>query len=91
MARAQVAYSVCMRKHGVPNFPDPNAGGGYRGKPFPDQNSSAYLHATKDCSYLAETAGMAPWTQAQWAAYDAMLLKITDCMRAHGIRNFPDP
>ncbi len=93
MQRAQLSYSVCMRKNGVPAFPDPNPSGGYGGTNLRnlDQNSHAFVTATKDCSYLEKAAGMAPWTQGQWAAYDAMLLKITDCMRAHGITNFPDP
>lgn len=91
MAKAQLAYSVCMQKHGMPSFPDPNAGGGYRGKPPWSTTSSVYVHAAKDCSYLAKSAGMVPWTDAQWTAYDAQLLKISECMRAHGITNFPDP
>lgn len=93
LQKAQLKYSVCMREHGVPSFPDPISGGGYAGRDLRiiDQNSRAFVTATKDCSYLAKAAGMAPWTQAQWAAYDAMLLKITDCMRAHGVTNFPDP
>ncbi len=93
LERAQIKYSVCMRKNGVPAFPDPESDGGYGGTDLRniDQNSHAFVTATKDCSYLAKAAGMAPWTQAQWTAYDAMLLKITDCMRSHGIRNFPDP
>ena len=82
-----------MRKNSVLAFPDPVSGGGYAGTNLRniDQNSHAFVTATKDCSYLAKAAGMAPWTRAQWTAYDAMLLKITDCMRAHGITNFPDP
>jgi hypothetical protein len=93
LQKAQLAYSVCMRKNGVPAFPDPVSGGGYPGTDLRnlDQNSHAFVTATKDCSSLAKAAGMAPWTQAQWTAYDAMLLKITDCMRSHGITNFPDP
>lgn len=93
LQRAQLKYSVCMRKHGEPAFPDPVNGGGYAGTDLRDidQNSHAFVSATKDCSYLAKAAGMAPWTKAQWAAYDVMLLRITDCMRTHGITNFPDP
>jgi hypothetical protein len=93
LQKAQLAYSVCMRKNGVSAFPDPVSDGGYAGTSLRniDQNSHAFVTATKDCSYLAKAAGMAPWTQAQWTAYDAMLLKITDCMRAHGVTNFPDP
>lgn len=93
LERAQLKYSVCMRKHGVPAFPDPDPGGSYVGTNLRniDQSSHPFVKATKDCSYLAKAAGMAPWTQAQWAAYDVMLLRITDCMRAHEITNFPDP
>lgn len=90
---AQLAYAKCMRGHGVVNFPDPNSGGGY-----PDgymkainANSPQYTDATKACRPLASPAGMAPWSQSQWAAYDVMLLKISTCMRRHGVTNFPDP
>jgi hypothetical protein len=93
MQRAQLAYAKCMRTHGVLNFPDPKAGGGYPAGYMKNinANSTQYLTATKDCRPLATAAGMSPWTQAQWAAYDAMMLKISTCMRAHGITNFPDP
>jgi hypothetical protein len=92
LQKAQIKYSVCMRKNGVPSFPDPVADGGYgTGLRDIDQNSHAFLSATKACTYLAEAAGMAPWTKSQWEAYDARLLKITDCMRSHGVTNFPDP
>jgi len=93
LQRAQLAYAVCMRKHGVLNFPDPNVGGSYPNGYMKDINANAtqYLTGTKDCRRLATAAGMAPWTQAQWAAYDIMMLKISDCMHAHGITSFPDP
>jgi hypothetical protein len=29
LRRQALAYSVCMRKHGVPDFPDPNFSGGH--------------------------------------------------------------
>jgi len=90
---AQLAYGKCMRAHGVVNFPDPNVGGGYPGGYMKNiqQNSPSYVNGTKDCRPLADAAQMAPWTKAQMAAHDAMMLKISVCMRAHGITNFPDP
>jgi hypothetical protein len=93
LQKAQLAYTNCMRAHGVLSFPDPNVGGGYPDGYMKkiDPNSPQYLAGTKDCRPLARAAGMAPWTQAQWAAYDVMMLKISQCMQAHGITNFPDP
>ena len=93
LQKAQLAYAGCMRKHGVLNFTDPNVGGGYPDGYMKNINASStqYVIATKDCRPLATAANMAPWTQAQWAAYDIMMLKISTCMRTHGITNFPDP
>jgi len=90
---AQLAYSKCMRAHGVLNFPDPNAGGGYPEGYMKNiqPGSSSYVNGTKDCRPLADAAQMAPWTKPQMEAHDAMMLKISVCMRAHGITNFPDP
>lgn len=93
MAKAQLAYSVCMRGHGVPNYPDPNPGGGWSRSEFRtiDQNSSAYLAATKHCAYLDKSAGLTPWSKSQLAKHVAAALKVSACMRAHGISNFPEP
>ena len=93
LQRAQLAYAVCMRKHGVLNFPDPNVGGGYPDGYMKNINAQGapFLTSTKDCRPFATAAGMGPWTQAQWAAYDVMMLKISKCMQANGITNFPDP
>lgn len=42
----QLALAECMRKHGVPNFPDPGSGGG---GPTVDSNSPAYQSAANAC------------------------------------------
>jgi hypothetical protein len=51
--RAAIANARCMRKHGVPNFPDPTfpAGGGtaIRGGPGVDPQSPAFQHAQAAC------------------------------------------
>jgi len=38
----QLRYAVCMRTHGVPDFPDPSANGGFRIPNSVDQNSSFF-------------------------------------------------
>lgn len=93
LQKAQLAYAECMRGHGITNFPDPKTGGGYPDGYMKtiDSNSPQFTSATKGCRSFATAAGMAPWTGAQWAAYDVQLLKISHCMQAHGITNFPDP
>ena len=90
-AKAQLAYSECIRSHGVANFPDPQPGGGYARVSGLDQNSAQFLSAQKACASLEEAAGMAPPTKAEQEAHEAMMLKISACMRAHGVTNFPDP
>jgi hypothetical protein len=59
LQKAQLAYAVCMRKHGVPNFPDPNVGGGYPDGYMKNINASSpeYVSGTKDCRPLTTAAG----------------------------------
>jgi hypothetical protein len=113
-----VAFSVCMRTHGVPAFPDPQisgSGGGVQAKvtitAHPgsagavNQKSPAFKTARKACGRLlltlvhlagssgepsgttggSQTGGTANGTQHSRA------LQFADCMRAHGIPEFPDP
>lgn len=93
LAKAQLAYSKCIRTHGVPGFPDPQAGGGFARGSLDgiDQGSPQFLAAEKDCASEAKAADMAPPTKAQQEAHMTVMLKITACMHAHGYPNFPDP
>lgn len=85
-----LAYSQCMRSHGVPDFPDPNANGQIRLEAHPgsdlDPNSSRFQSAQKACKSLEPTGS--PQQQAQ---QHANALKYSQCMRDHGIKDFPDP
>jgi hypothetical protein len=87
-------YSQCMRSHGVPNFPDPDAAGNIiqnaqPGQNTVDTNSSAGQAADKTCRHLLPGGGSSnsdtpPQTLNQ-------LLKIAKCMRTHGLPGYPDP
>lgn len=87
-----VAFSHCMQTHGVPNFPEPNATGQtmIRGGPTSSLNpqSPTFQKAQKDCQKYSPQANQTP---AQKAQHQQQLLKFAQCMRAHGISDFPDP
>ena len=87
-----VAYSQCIRKHGVPNFPDPvqtpDGGYGYRTKGI-DPNSAAFQGALQACKALPS-----PWNstgQQLSSAQQQAWLNWANCIRAHGVPDFPDP
>ncbi len=89
-----LAFSKCMRANGVPNFPDPAAGGG--GFPVDaglNRSSPAFHAAQAKCRALLPGGGLpGPGTQTHPASYTlAKLLNIARCMRLHGVTEFPDP
>jgi hypothetical protein len=103
----EIALVGCMRSHGVPNFPDPNASGGYSLTPngslvgangSVDINSSQAQTAYGDCrhllpggptiSQLEQDVQQEQQAQAQALPLE---LKYSQCMRSHGVPNFPSP
>ena len=87
-----VAYSQCIRSHGVPNFPDPvlTPGGGYGYRTTGiDPHSAAFQGALQACKALPS-----PWnsTGEQLSpAQQQAWLNWAKCIRAHGVPNLPDP
>lgn len=91
-----VAFSQCMRSHGVPEFPEPTEGkllirssdrnGHVSGI---DPGSAQFQAARKVCGKLLPNGG-AP-TPAQQAKAQEEALKFSQCMRTHGVPSFPDP
>lgn len=84
-----LAYAQCIRSHGISNFPDPNSQGQISLRPSEGINISSpqYEAAQEACKSLQPGAG----TPAQQAQHTAAALKYSQCMRAHGVPNFPDP
>lgn len=79
-----------MRAHGVPNFPDPGAGGGLQITPSSGVNpkSPAFQTAQQECKrYLPNFT--APGTMS--ASQRRHAVAFAECMRAHGQPDFPDP
>jgi hypothetical protein len=92
-----LAFAHCMRAHSVPDFPDP--GGARRsgsetsilGITLPatiDISSPAFKTAMSACLKLATPgAPQAGVTEAQRQA----AVRYSECIRAHGVPNYPDP
>ena len=90
-----VAYAACMRRNGVPQFPDPDATGQQRFSngqlevPEDLARSPRWRAAKRACRHLLPTPP-APDTR-QLAAAVRLGVRYAACMRAHGVPNFPDP
>jgi hypothetical protein len=92
-----LAFAKCMRANGVPNFPDPNAGGGPRVQIPIGSNPAApaFKAAQAKCQKLIGGPVGGPFspgaTTHPSAQTLAKLVKIAQCMRQHGVPQFPDP
>ncbi|HEV3322705.1 MAG TPA: hypothetical protein VG147_11040 [Solirubrobacteraceae bacterium] len=91
-----VAYSACVRAHGVPNFPEPKVstnGNQVKVAIGIDPSISGNPHfksAQQACRKLLP--GVGPGSQPVVSpAEQAQYLKAAACVRAHGVPNFPDP
>ena len=85
-----VAYSRCMRSHGIPNFPDPNSSGQI------PKEEILQLRVSTSVLQTAQRACQRLWpyqapTQAQLQQQLTDDLKFARCMRSHGVPNLPDP
>ena len=97
--QAALAYARCMRSHGVPAFPDPDSNGDFhlsnnqqgRGSNGSGSNSvsSQEMAANQTCHHLLAAGPRMNAAQNQHAL--SQLVKYAQCMRAHGVPNFPDP
>jgi hypothetical protein len=98
-AAMALAYSKCMRGHGIKDFPDPtiksngngsSVGLGLRGGKNSDLNPQdpAFQAASRACRKFQPGGGNPPQQTAQELAAD---VKFAACMRSRGFPSFPDP
>jgi hypothetical protein len=99
-----VAYSHCMRSHGVPDFPDPASNGGIpkTSAQALGVSSSSFQAAQGACEQLLPSATSFQQQAQQClqagdcpqALVQQMLTadrRFAGCMRSHGVPNWPDP
>lgn len=104
-ARSAVDYSHCMRAHGVPKYPDPASNGQLpkgTAQTF-GVSSSRYQAAERACRHLLPNSdttftaaliqcletGSCPAAVVHKALTEGR--KFAQCMRHHGVPNWPDP
>jgi hypothetical protein len=82
----RVKLSECIRAHGVPHFPDPDAKGEYA---FGiDVSPAVWKKATDACKDLTP-AGTFSGKRTLKQQSDA--LRFAECVRENGVKDFPDP
>jgi hypothetical protein len=91
---AALAFARCMRSHGVPNWPDPNSSGAFDKSKLTTQQlgagSSRVQAAQNTCQHLLPNGGGGP-NSARVEQVRAQALRFSQCVRSHGVPNFPDP
>jgi hypothetical protein len=88
---AALAFAGCMRANGVPQFPDPKAGGDFLFHTSAGINPSspAFKAAQTKCKkFLPPGPGSGSPPSATTLAH---FLTVARCMRSHGVPEFPDP
>jgi len=93
-----IAYSRCMRSHGISDFPDPTPNPSGPGGSFSwsgngrsddlDPNNPRYQAANKNCQPLLPDGGQLPTPSAKLLVEE---VRMAACMRSPGVPNFPDP
>ena len=100
-----VAYSACMRSHGVPNYPDPDSNG-HLTKGGAQQfgvSSSQFQAAQHACQELFPNTGGSFMQQFQQCVQGGvcpqalvqqaltLMRNLAQCLRSHGVPSWPDP
>jgi hypothetical protein len=85
-----LAYTRCMRSHGVPLWPDPESSGAFDKSKLTSHQLAATSFqigtAQKACKSLLPT-----YSVTQQSHVLAQALRFSRCMRTHGATDFPDP
>ena len=82
-----VKFAACMRENGYPDFPDPKASG-----EFPSFGISVtpevWTKALRACKELRPPGSFSAHMSPKELS---AALKFAQCIRAHGVKDFPDP
>ncbi len=93
VGRQALAFASCMRARGVSGYPDPQvaaSGNGVQVKISPgsaNPDSPAFKAADRACHHLLPSLVS---TSASSGQQQPQNLKFADCMRSHGVPDFPD-
>jgi hypothetical protein len=81
-----VKFAECIRGHGVPHFPDPNAKGDYV---FGiDVTPAVWTKAVEACKALEPPGALSGKRSPK---QQSAALRFAGCIRENGVKDFPDP
>ena len=87
-SQGMLAFSRCVRQHGVANYPDPDSSGHLpaSGKQIA-RSSSQFPAAESACTHLLSSGAETQGDQQKIA----FALKVAQCVRRNGFPTYPDP
>jgi hypothetical protein len=87
-----LAFSRCMRSHGVSSFPDPDSSGNVpKEQVLPVAGSPQFQPAQRACQHLLPETTAPTSTHAEVVAALRGMVRFAACMHSHGVQNWPDP
>jgi hypothetical protein len=81
-----VKFAECMRANGVPHFPDPDSKGAQNFGV--DVTRDVWLKAVDACKALKPPGAL---SSKRTPKEQAASLRFAQCVRDHGVKDFPDP
>jgi hypothetical protein len=81
-----VKFAECMRQNGVPHFPDPGSKG--ESNFGVDVPKEVFLRAARACDSLKPPGAL---SGKRTAKEQSASLRFAQCVRDHGVKDFPDP
>jgi len=90
-SQKMLAFSRCIRSHGVPGFPDPDSSGMLPKREVAQltAGNAQFPAAHRACEHLLPNGGQPTQAQVQQAWND--MRQFARCMRSRGIPRWPDP
>jgi hypothetical protein len=87
-----LAFSRCMRFHGVSSFPDPNISGVIpKDEVVPLASSPQFQAAHGACQHLLPNTNPPTASHVEVQAALSGMVRFAACMRSRGVQNWPDP
>src|SRR4051794_9420988 len=81
-----VKFAECMRANGVPHFPDPDPSGDTNFGV--DVTAEVWLKAVDACKALKPPGAL---SSKRTPKQQSATLRFAQCVRDHGVKDFPDP
>jgi hypothetical protein len=81
-----VKFAECVRAHGVPHFPDPDATGNFNFAV--DVSAATFTAAVNACKALQPPGTLSAHRSVE---QQSAALRFAACVRANGVPDFPDP